>query len=303
MDINARINWVPGMELTAQTFMGLTDHWDFRQQLALRAALGSNRMGLIPGAPFNCRGIFVSNQFELEDFQCMALLPSGRIINAEEDVQITIPMLFGDRYYLTVGFDNDNTEFEREGVPYVKPHYQYSIHNMEEVEKEDLFPLMRFRVSEGVFSADMDFIPPCLSLTEDGRFKDYINKYIEKLVTISSHKSMPDGEGKRATLRYVFMLKSYNLQNSMHDFILLTQEIAQAVDYYIVTPHRDQPIEIPTPSQVDIQVWLQWLDDYMAGATIILDGVVLEDNTIDYEALLAQAKAELYAKLDRKSVV
>ena len=30
MDINARINWMPGMELTAETFSGIEEHWDFR---------------------------------------------------------------------------------------------------------------------------------------------------------------------------------------------------------------------------------------------------------------------------------
>ena len=83
----------------------------------------------------------------------------------------------------------------------------------------------------------------------------------------------------------------------MQDFVLLTQEIAQAIDYYIVTPNREQPTEVPQPSYTDIQAWLQWLDDYLAGAIVILDGVVLEDNTIDYDALLAQAKKELYEQL------
>ena len=98
-------------------------------------------------------------------------------------------------------------------------------------------------------------------------------------------------------VQYSMVLKGYNLQNSMQDFVLLTQEIAQAIDYYIIIPNREQPVEVPVPTQVDIQMWLQWLDDYMAGAVTILDAVVLEDNTIDYDALLAQAKKELYEKL------
>lgn len=297
MDINARINWMPGMEITAQTFLGMAEHWDFRQRLALRAALGSNRMGLLPKAPFKCNGIFVKNRFEIDHFVCMALLPSGRIINADEDVQITIPMLFGDRYYLTVGFGEDQTEFEKEGVPFIRPHYVFAINTLEEVQTEDLFPFMRFQVKDGVFSIDTEYMPPCLLLTEDDRFRQYIDKYIERLTVLSKHANFVDGEGKRAILRYVFMLKGYNLQNSMQDFVLLTQEIAQAIDYYIIIPNREQPVEVPVPTQVDIQMWLQWLDDYMAGAVTILDAVVLEDNTIDYDALLAQAKKELYEKL------
>ena len=272
MDINARINWMPGMEITAQTFLGLAEHWDFRQQLALRAALGSSRMGLLPKAPFNCNGIFVNNRLEIDHFVCMALLPSGRIVNADEDVQVAIPLLFGERYYLTIGFGNDQTEFEKEGVPFVKPHYVFSVNTQEEVEAGDLFPVMRFVVKDSVFAADSDFIPPCLLLTEDDRFKQYITKYVEQLTLLANH-------------------------SNMQDFILLTQEIAQAIDYYIITPNTEQSVEIATPTQIDIQLWLQWLDDYMSGAATILDGVVLEDNTIDYETLLAQAKKELYDKL------
>ena len=298
MDINARINWMPGMELTAQTFLELTEHWGFKQRLALKAALGSNRMGLIPEAPFQCKAMFVKDRLEIDEFQCMALLPSGRIIHAEENVQVPIPMLFGDRYYLTVGFDDATTAFEKEGIPYVRPRYDFAIHTLEEVENGDLFPLMRFQVKEGVFSIYQDYIPPCLLLTGNSQIKEYINRFIERLTTLSTHQNMEEGDGKRMLLRYIFMLKGYSLRNSLHDFFLLTQEIAQAIDYHIVTPNREQPVEIPVPSEVDILDWLQWLDNYLAGAAVILDGVVLEDNTIDYDALLAQAKAELYERLN-----
>jgi len=297
MDINARINWMPGMEITADTFLGVADQWDFRYRLALRAALGSNRMGLLPDTPFSCNGIFVKNRLEIDRLQCTALLSSGRIVSVDEDLQISIPMLFGDRYYLTVGFGEDQTEFEKEGVPFVRPHYVFGIKTLEEVLANDLFPLMRFKGSDGVFALDPDFIPPCLMLSADERIKDYIDQFVVDLKILATHNNFADGEGKRTILRYVFRLQGYNIENSIQDFILLTQEIAQAIDYYIVKPNREQPTTIPQPSQVDIQDWLQWLDDYMAGAAVILDGVVLEDNTIDYEALLAQAKAELYDKL------
>ena len=55
MDIDARINWMPGMELTAQTFKELDRNLDFRQQVAVRAALGGQRLGLLPGAPSAAR--------------------------------------------------------------------------------------------------------------------------------------------------------------------------------------------------------------------------------------------------------
>lgn len=298
MDIDSRINWMPGMELTAQTFRELDENLDFRQQVAVRAALGSSRLGLLPGAEFSCKGVFVRNTYEIERFRCLAVLPSGRILSADEKVSLTIPMLFGQEYYLTVGYGEGEHDFEKEGVPYVSRQKQYAIHSLDELDKEDLLPVARFRVSDGVFAVDPDFIPPCLLLSEDGRFAGFGAAYAEKLQAIAAHANLEEGEGKRAVLRYLFQLKGYRWDGSVRDFIGLTREIAQAVDYYIVSPHTDKPVEVPAPTQYDIQKWLQWLTDYLSGAVSILDTVVLEDHTIDYEALLAQAKAELYERLN-----
>ena len=287
-----------GMAITAQTFKELYRDLDFHQQVAVRAALGGSRLGLLPGAEFSCNGVFVKNTYEIERFRCLAVLPSGSILNADEKVTVTIPMLFGDTYYLTVAFGQEERTFEREGVPYVCSQKVYAIHSLEELSLEDLMPVARFKVSEGVFSVDADFIPPCLLLDADERFKQYGQAYSERLEAIASHANMEEGEGKRAMLRYLFLLKGYQWDGGVREFIQLTQEIAQAVDYYIVRPHTETPVEVPVPTQYDIQRWLQWLSNYLYGAVSILDGVVLEDKTIDYEALLAQAKAELYEKLN-----
>jgi hypothetical protein len=99
MDINARINWKPGMELTTQTFLDMDENLDFRQQMAIRAALGDHCIGLLPNTPFNNDGLFYTNRFEIERLQYTALLPSGRIVQIDEAVSIAVPMLFGDVYY------------------------------------------------------------------------------------------------------------------------------------------------------------------------------------------------------------
>ena len=286
------------MELTAQTFKELDRNLDFRQQVAIRAALGGDRLGLIPEAPFSCQGVFVKNTYEIERFQCMAVLTSGRILSADEKVTLTIPMLFGEAYYLTVAYSTEERTFEREEVPYMALQKVYAIHPLEELGKEDLFPVARFRTQDGVFAVDADYIPPCLLLDADARFAEYASAYVEKLQALAEHASMEDGEGKRAILRYLFLLKGYRWDGGVREFIQLTQEIAQAIDYYIVSPHTDSPVPVPAPTRYDIQLWLQWLKDYLAGAISIMDKVVLEDHSIDFEALLAQAKAELYERLN-----
>ena len=299
MDINARINWKPGMEMTAQTLAGMDQHIDFQQQVAIRAALGNTRIGLLPNAPFNNQGSFVRNTFEIEHFRCTALLPSGRIIDADERAVVTIPMLYGNQYYLTVGFGEEQTEFEKDGVAYIRPKYVYQINTLEELDGKDLLPIARFSVNESVFSVDADFIPPTLQLICEKRYKDYIQKIAERLEALATHEKLVDEFGKRALLHYLFLLKGYNLKNLTSDFIQFTQEIAQAISYYIIAPktHVEEAAEIPTPSQYDVEAWLKWLDNYMTGAISVLDHLEIEDHTIDFEELKAQIKAELYAQM------
>ena len=298
MDIDSRIKWEPGMELSARTFKELDRNLDFRQQVAVRAALGGDRMGLVPGEEFRSKGVFVKNTFEIEDFRCMAVLPSGRILSADEKVEVTIPMLFGEEYYLTVAPGTEDRTFEREGVPYEGTSKVYSIRALDELGREDLFPVARFKAAGGVFSVDPDFIPPCLLLDGDARFAEYGASFTEKLKAICEHPNLEEGDGKRTMLRYLFQFKGYLWNGGVREFVQLTQEMAQAVDYYIMSPNSESPVQIPAPNMYDIQKWLGWLSEYLSGAVSVLDNVVLEDNSIDYEALLAQAKAELYERLN-----
>lgn len=298
MDINSRINWMPGMELTAETFKGLDVNFDIRQQVMLRAALGGMRLGLLSGAPFSCNGIFVRNTFEIEHFQCTAILPSGRIVNVDESAVVNISTLYSDEYYLTVGLSDEVREFAKDDVSYVAPQYIFSIHTLEEMGSLDVIPVARFSSADGVFSRDTSYVPPCLLLSANPCFRDFADIYIHRLGLLTSHANLENGEGKRALLRYMFRLQGYNWESSVHDFVLLTQEIAHCIDYYIVKPHTDTPADVPQPTPYDIQKWLQWLADYFTDASSILDTVVLDNTVIDYDALLAQAKAELYDRLN-----
>ena len=298
VNINARINWKPGMELTAQTFLDMDANLDFRQQVAIRAALGDRCMGLLPETTFDCSGSFYVNKFEIERFRCTALLPSGKIIQVDEPVSISVPMLYGSVYYLTVGFGTGQSTFEKEGVPYIRPQYSYAIHTIEEVMSNDVLPITRFVVNNGTFAVDNDFVPPCLMLSSHKVFNELKQHYAEQLLKLAEHKNLKEGDGKRAMQRYLFMMKAFNMEGRVADFVTLTQEIAQAVDYFIMRPNTEQQKEIPQPVQGDIMMWLRWLEEYLTGTAAMLDGVVLEDDTIDYEALLAQAKKELYDQLN-----
>ena len=209
----------------------------------------------------------------------------------------TIPMLFGDAYYLTIGIGDGTVPFEKKGVEYVRPTYSYAIMTLEEVMNNDVFPITRFTARDGTFAIDTDFIPPCLLMSCDKRFEEYRNKYAELLRQLGEHPNLKEGEGKQTMLRYMFRMQSQDLSGQGIEFLKLTQEVAQAVDYFIMRPNTDQTREIPTPLQVDPGKWLKWLEDFMTSAVTLADGVELIDDSIDYEALLAQAKKELYEQL------
>lgn len=295
-DINARIDWQAGMELSAQTLRELSANLDFKQRVTSCIA-NNNRIGLLPETEFDCQGAFVKNVLEINHLKCRALLPSGRIVDADEDVTVEIPLLYGDKYYLTVGFGDGDIQFDKEEVTFVRPQYVYEIHTVEEVEAGDFLPLMKFKVEDGMFSIADTFIVPCLLVKSDERFASFTQTFIEKIEQLAEHSHQEEGEGKRCLLKYLFMLKSYDRQESVHNYMQFVHEIAHAVDYYIMRPNKEEAPEIPVWSRFDVEEWLSWFSDYLDEARSVLDEVVLEDHSIDLEKLKAEIKAELYDQL------
>lgn len=296
MNINSRIDWKAGMAISAQTFLELDENLRHRQQAATRAVNG-NEFGLIPFTEFDRQGGFVRNKLEIDHLACMALLPSGKILHIDEKVVVTVPLVYGNEYYLACGFGEKEVEFDVKEVPFVRPEYTYGIYSLSELEGTNLFPVMKFKVSDGIFSIDESYIPPCLYLSSDNRFQPYLEQLTKQVSLLAEHPNLESGEGKRAFQRYAYLLKSYDTQGRTCPFIQLTYEIAQAIDYYIVTPNTETPVTIPAYSGYDIANWLDWLDSYLHNAAGTLDKVVLEDHTIDFDELKAQIKAELYEQL------
>ena len=296
MNINSRIDWKAGMAISAQTFLELDENLRHRQQAATRAVNG-NEFGLIPFTEFDRQGGFVRNKLEIDHLACMALLPSGKILHIDEKVVVTVPLVYGNEYYLACGFGEKEVEFDVKEVPFVRPEYTYGIYSLSELEGTYLFPVMKFKVSDGIFSIDESYIPPCLYLSSNNRFQPYLEQLTKQVSLLAEHPNLESGEGKRAFQRYAYLLKSYDTQGRTCPFIQLTYEIAQAIDYYIITPNTETPVTIPAYSGYDIANWLDWLDSYLHNAAGTLDKVVLEDHTIDFDELKAQIKAELYEQL------
>lgn len=296
-NINSRIDWQNGMEVSPQTFIEFDENITKRQQIASRVANG-NLFGIIPFTEFLNQGVFVKNTLEIAQLSCMALLRSGQVLHIDQPFVVQIPMLYGEEYYLAGGFGEAKVGFDKETVPFVRPEYSCGIYTAQELDANyNLFPLMKFRVNSGVFSIDKDYIPPYLMLSSSVRFQEFTEQYIEKIKALAEHSNLESGDAQRALIRYVFVLKNYSQTNRVVDFIQLMQEIVQSVDYYVITPNTESPTPIEQCSLYDVGVWLKWVVDYINGAASVLDKVVLIDHSLDFEKLKAEVKAELYTKL------
>ncbi len=296
MNVNAKIDWHAGMELTAQTFIELDKCLERNRQTTFQVSCGSC-FGILPTVPFLCKGVFVKKTLEITPLSFMALMPSGELIHVDENVVIDIPLLYGKEYYLGCTQGEKTRSFNKECVPFVVPVSEFAIYDSNDLASGNILPLMKFTVEEGVFSVDKNYIPPFFSLASDSRFQHYITSFSEEVSVLANHRNLESAEGKRNLLRYANVLKNYTAAHRVEDFIELLKEIVEAIEFYITQVYAKKSIEIAKYSPFDIVKYLSWLETYLLETAAILDSVILEDKTIDFEALKQSCKVEIYEKL------
>lgn len=299
MDINARIKWAPGMELTSKTLSALDDNFELRQMISVRTANGL-RVGRIPGAAFKASGSFVKSSFEIERLQCTALLPSGMLISVDERVVVPVTPTKDTYTYLTVGFSTKMVEYEALDQTYLRPSYSFQFLSLKDIDNsresldKSVFPVMRFKIADGRISVDPAYIPPCLLLLTDPRLMQFIDTAVSKLENIVNHPNMEEGECKHILQRFIFTLKGYNKRFSMERYMQLMYEIANTIKFYIIAPNGGNDMPVKNWSQYDVERWLSWFETFLDQTVTVLDGVVLEDKTIDYDKLKDELRKEVY---------
>lgn len=297
MDINARIKWQPGMQLTSTTFSNLDENLEIRQQAAVRAANGV-RFGRLPETEFKADGVFVQGTFEISQLKCLALLPTGCLISPDEPVSVRFPRLADGYAYLTVSLGNEIVEYEKEGVPYIRHAYNYEILPQSEVMNSlYVIPVARFRIEQSRCTIDNDFICPCLMFAADEKLLAWRDTFVDLTEDIANHANLKEGDGKQTMLRYLFRLRAFNHRQTLDDFLQLLAELSQAITYFIVNANGKESHEVGEANLHDVELWLTKVKQHFVDARHILDGVELIDDTIDFEALKAQLKEEIYAML------
>lgn len=286
------------MSLTAEAMSQLDENIDFRQMAAMRAIL-ADRFGLLPGAPFKCEGTFVRNNYEVIGLRCMAMLPSGWMIDIDESVSVSVPMLYGTTYYLAIGLSENLKDFEHKDVEFLRPEYSCCILSADELAQNDVIPVTRFIVKNDVMNVSPSYIPPCLMLSSSEKFEPYIKQIASKLKELSDHPNMDESRGKRVMLRQYIHLNNLNQNQEVRSFIENLGDIADALRFYIVEPNV--PAEIIQPRMkcdyYDVQLYLEWIVNQIDYAKSILDKTPLEEKKPDFDELKAILRKELTEEL------
>lgn len=282
------------MELTADAMSMLDENLDFRQMAAMRTVL-AGRHGLLPGAPFNCNGTFVRNNFEIADLRCMALLPSGWMVDIDESVSITIPILYDSTYYFSVGLSENLRDFEHKDVEFLRPEYSYQISSLEELKLTQNLPLLRFTIKDGTFNIDTSYIPPCLMVASSEKFESYRDKIVEKLDALNVHPNLPNDSSKLAISYYYNHLDNNNPLVEVKTFVTLLDDLNREIRYYILEPHKSEIGECPLMQcdLNDVQIYLDWTIKQLDKVIRVLDSHPIEDKKPDYDELKAILRKEL----------
>lgn len=282
------------MELTAAAMSMLDENLDFRQMAAMRTVL-AGRHGLLPGAPFNCNGTFVRNTFEIANLRCMALLPSGWMVDVDESVSITIPMLYDSTYYFSVSLSENMKDFEHQDVVFLRPEYSFQLSSIEDLKVNQSLPLLRFTIKDGTFNIDTAYIPPCLMLESSDKFDLYRNKIAEKLKALDSHDNLPEGACKLATTYHINHLGSLTPFTDVKTFIGMVYDLNRDLMFFFLEPHKSELGELHTMEcdMNDVQLYLDWTLRQLDKTKDILDNHPIEDKKPDYDELKAILRKEL----------
>lgn len=290
MDINAKINWKSGMSLTSEVLSAIEEGLATRRSAMLRAGI-AGAWGILPASQFSCRAMFVNGTVEVKMEDCVALLPSGKLLHVNDEAGVPVGHLEDGIWYFCVGFGEGSEPFEKKGVPYLRPKYAYRICQAEEISDE--LPLLRLVVGGGNISMDKDFIIPGLLLSSDGRYAGWLEKMAAILDAIAVHPHQEEGEARRSFLHLKFLAGGYDCNDSVREYMRFIHEAVMAVGYYI-----RPDAEMPGSYRVcDPQLYLKACYDYFTAAVTKLDDTVPEDHSIDVEALRKEIHDEVYAQV------
>lgn len=187
-----RIDWKRGMEIMPETFIGAEEYHD---QLSMinRQLMVPLAYGLVPLQKFELKCTVHDQHIILEKVNATIMNCDGHLIHLSEGVKIPLPRDAHGIYYLAVSIEGDR-HIEENGVPYLKKEYHYQIINLLNTYTPSLFPILKLHASHGDWE-DMDFIPPCCTVSahpEFARVAELCVQWLKKILSITGQKDYGD---------------------------------------------------------------------------------------------------------------
>ena len=311
------------MPLTPDVFRQLESDWSVRQQIAIRAAVGSGRRGILPPTGNGAtdaeqttvlNGTFVRRTYEMTGLKCAALLPSGRILVADGDYVLPIDIPAGSsetEYYVTLELSPDQVHtYRRQGIPYTTPACTMALRTLSEVKRMDVMPVKRFIIDQGSLNVDEGYIPPILNVSSAPQLQSMLSNIAQMLKDIAQHKNMDENECKRTLLHFSFLIDSFDICRPTGSMIEMLQEGAMAVKYHIfkllITDkeaehfHKAMSLaddERQKPDDVNIMCFIDWLTSFLCACRDMMEVVRIPDPLLDIEALKKEIHDSVYAEL------
>jgi len=289
MEINARINWKPGMELTSALLNKLYGFSE-NSRVALCNSFFS-RAGIIPDTELDIYASFVNRQLELDVRSLHAALPEGELLDFDGKASVPVKDLSDGSWYACAGL-GDEVEFESEGIPCVRDSVTFSIMSLEEAGSSKVIPLVKLLVGDGSVEIDRDYIAPVFKLSSDSRLKQWKDRIASALSELLKHPKLVN-EDLRSLLTLTYSRFVRVTRNGYTEVLLsLCNDVVSLLDAYLLhAPEEDY--EWPENFFLDISLVLKFTEDAISKGVTALDELEIVDDSIDFDALKAQIVSEV----------
>lgn len=296
MNINARINWKPGLELTST----LMKKWDESVSERCKALARIFHAGacLFPDTRLDLSARFVRKNLEIEIHDCKALLPSGRIIEIEEAVAIPMDSVKEDGNYFVCATAGDIVDYEQGGVTMSCRQIRFEVLDGAEAGKGDFLPLLKLKVEDQTAEIDQNFIVPSLVIASDPKLVERKNHMVERLKSILDHPNLEEGYCKRALHKSCMILEHVAEDKLTLELMrMCVGNIVELLDYYFVKSASLHE-EFVSYDSLNISGWVDSLEVIFDTSVTMLDNYVAEDNSIDVEALKREIHDSLKTEME-----
>ncbi|HNY01368.1 MAG TPA: hypothetical protein PKG48_02210 [Bacteroidales bacterium] len=180
MNENYQVNWINGMKITADHFIGMEDHFIHRVQQTVRGLVHPLNYGLVPGNDENVSLPHFSVSFNKDRLTVLhgftALSPEGHLfqVPGNQDFPLSQPQVQSEWYYLIVSgrpfsrapFGTIDTQENPARYPYAMQDFRFEFfaanRDQLHVLEPNTIPLGRYHGSS--FEEDKTYIPPCTSI-------------------------------------------------------------------------------------------------------------------------------------------